>query len=1081
MLKNLFEELNPEQKRAVETTEGPLLILAGAGSGKTKTLTHRIAYLLGENKAEPHNILAVTFTNKAANEMRQRIWSLLYRELAHASAEIPRSFMPFIGTFHGICVRLLRQDGEHIGISPSFVIFDESDRQTAIKQVSKQLMLDEKSFPARSISNLISSAKNELMTPDVFAGTGSGPMHDAAAKVYPLYQRLLKEAQALDFDDLIMRTVRLLESHDEIRHKWQEQFRYVMIDEYQDTNAAQYQLVQLLIGSQQNIAVVGDDWQCILPGSLVDTRAGSQPIEKLKKGDYVRAASGYTKSGFFPVQRTRTFEYKGNLVEVTTASGKKITTTPHHMFFSRWDSTDKYFVYLMHEKQKGFRIGLAKGTRFDGKKNDIGLRVRANQERADAMWILKICSSRAEATYHEAHFAFSYGIPTIVFRADANRSMSITQEQINTLYADIDTKERAKKLLSDTELLFDYPHFRPNAITAQNHSRITINVVLFGDSRTTMRSPWSASRISANTTRKQDLAVFEELGYSVRPGRSSTYRSEVHNLDYGAIEKIVETVQQKKPESEIYRYAFVGKNKQHFTPATHLHPGMLLPVMADDKIVEEKITSVKRISYDGKVYDIDVENVHNYSANGIVSHNSIYSWRGADFKNILNFERDYPDATIIKLEQNYRSTKAILDAAHTIISKNKQRSDKKLWTKASSGNPVKIIQAVNERAEAEAIITRISNATEVKIRQYKDFAVLYRTNAQSRALEELFMRYGIPYRIVGGVRFYDRKEIKDVIAYLRLIFQPEDRVSFERIVNTPTRGIGAKSVQQFFDLVREEGGIEAAFRAVEDSGITPRAKSSLSELHQILEITRAQSSDTSVSFLLESLLRKIRYMEHLDDGSIQGESRQENIKELIGVAKAYDELGLATFLEEVSLISDLDGADFSGNAVTLMTLHAAKGLEFPVVFMAGMEESIFPHSRSLFDQHEMEEERRLCYVGMTRAKEELYLLHATSRMLFGSMQYNLPSRFLSDIDDTQLEATTPFTMPDVTTAPAPPTKDEPTYVPDLSEGDGVSHPVFGDGTVVELDGDIATIYFKQKGPKKINISFAPIKKLSDES
>jgi DNA helicase II / ATP-dependent DNA helicase PcrA len=721
VLQNLFEQLNSEQKRAVETTEGPLLILAGAGSGKTKTLTHRIAYLLGEGKAEPHNILAVTFTNKAANEMRQRIWSLLYSTLSHPDSEIPRSFMPFIGTFHGICVRLLRQDGEHIGVSPSFVIFDESDRQTAIKQVSKRLMIDEKSFPPRSISNLISSAKNELMTPDMFAGSGSGPLHDAAAKVYPLYQELLKEAQALDFDDLIMRTVRLLESHDEVRHKWQAQFRYVMIDEYQDTNSAQYKLVQLLVGKQQNIAVVGDDWQ------------------------------------------------------------------------------------------------------------------------------------------------------------------------------------------------------------------------------------------------------------------------------------------------------------------------------------------------------------------------SIYSWRGADFKNILNFERDYPDATIIKLEQNYRSTKAILDAAHTIISKNKQRSEKKLWTSADKGSPVKIIQAANERAEAEAIINRVSNATEAKLRQYKDFAVLYRTNAQSRALEELFMRYGIPYRIVGGVRFYDRKEIKDIIAYLRLVFQPEDRVSFERIVNTPTRGLGAKSVQQFFDLVREHGGIEAAFRLVDDAGLTPRATSSFKELHRILQETRAQTEDTSVSFVLESLIRKIKYMEYLDDGSIQGESRQENIKELIGVAKAYDELGLATFLEEVSLISDLDGADFSGDAVTLMTLHAAKGLEFPVVFMAGMEESIFPHSRSLFDQHEMEEERRLCYVGMTRAKQELYLLHATSRMLFGSMQHNLPSRFLSEIDDTQLEATASFEMPASPPSSPQPSSDEPTYVPELFEGDAVAHDVFGEGTVVEIDGDIATIYFKQKGPKKINIAFAPVKKLSEQS
>ena len=717
MPNELLDTLNDEQQRAVEKTDGPLLILAGAGSGKTKTLTHRIAYLLQQKLATPEQILAVTFTNKAAQEMRQRIWQLLGQAAYRDDQTIPRSFMPYIGTFHSICVRLLRQDGNHLGIPADFVIFDESDRQTAIKQASKQLHIDEKSFPPRSISYLISSAKNELMSPDAFGGSGSGPLHEAAAKVYPLYQRILKEAHGLDFDDLIMRTVSLLDTHPEVRERWQQQFRYVMIDEYQDTNSAQYKLVRLLTGTQQNIAVVGDDWQ------------------------------------------------------------------------------------------------------------------------------------------------------------------------------------------------------------------------------------------------------------------------------------------------------------------------------------------------------------------------SVYMFRGADFRNILNFERDYPNATIIKLEQNYRSTKAILQAAHEVISKNKNRSEKKLWTNADKGNPVKVVQVANERAEAEAIVRRVQNATEARFRSFRDFAVLYRTNAQSRALEELFIRYGVPYRIVGGVRFYDRKEIKDIIAYLRVLYQPEDRVSLERIINTPTRGLGAKSVQQFFQLISQQGSVSAAFAALDQAGLTPRAQESLAKLDATLSRLRANAAEQSVSFLLESLLARIDYYEYLNDGSIQGQSRQENIKELVGVAKAYDELGLATFLEEVSLISDLDNADFGSNVVTLMTLHASKGLEFPVVFIAGVEESIFPHSRSLFDQQEMEEERRLCYVGMTRAKEELYLLHATGRMLYGSMQHNPPSRFLQDISATELEATSSYQSFELPAQPPAAHDSEPHYVPELEVGDGVQHELFGQGTVVELDGDTATIYFQQKGPKKLNISFAPLKKL----
>lgn len=718
MLDQLFEGLNPEQRRAVETTEGPLLIQAGAGSGKTKTLTHRIAYLIATNKATPFNILAVTFTNKAAKEMRARVADLLGENAEN------RGFMPYMGTFHGICVRLLRQDGEAVGIPRTFVIFDESDRQAAVKQVSKQLMIDEKTFPARTMSGLISSAKNELLDPEEYSRVAQSPAQQTAARIYPLYQRALRDAMALDFDDLINRTVEMLKTRPEIRAKWQQQFRYIMIDEYQDTNAAQYQLVNMLTNDDKNIAVVGDDWQ------------------------------------------------------------------------------------------------------------------------------------------------------------------------------------------------------------------------------------------------------------------------------------------------------------------------------------------------------------------------SIYSWRGADFRNILKFESDFKDCTIIKLEQNYRSTNNILEAAHAVITRNTQRSDKKLWTDAGEGLPVQMVQVGNERAEAEAIIRRIRQGLDTGRYRYRDYAVLYRTNAQSRSIEEGFVHYGIPYRVVGGVRFYDRKEIKDVMAYLRLIFQPEDLVSFERIVNVPARGVGAKSIQNFFAWKQVErlNLLQALQRADECTDLTPKARKALSELGDILASLRTVSEDASVAGLIDSLLRRIDYLHYLGDGTPQGEARQENVKELLSVAQEYQDEGLAGFLEEVALVSDLDSADFDGDAVTLMTLHAAKGLEFPVVFMTGLEESIFPHSRALYDQSEMEEERRLCYVGMTRARRELYMTTASSRMLYGGVQHNPPSRFLSEIDAefSQNEAAT-HSFGDLShgllgnTSAA--SSNEPRYVPDLSEGDGVKHEIFGHGTVMEIEGDTAVIYFKGKGTRKLNISFAPLQKL----
>lgn len=725
----LVRGLNPEQRRAVETTEGPLLIQAGAGSGKTKTLTHRIAYLISTRKASPYNILAVTFTNKAAREMRERVAQLLGEDPDN------RSFMPYMGTFHSICVRILRQDGESIGIPRSFVIWDESDRTSAIKQACKAAMIDEKSFPAKVIGGIISNAKNDMQTPEQLGGAGSAPAERAAAKVYPLYEAALREAAALDFDDLINRTVGMMSGQKEVREKWQKRFRYIMIDEYQDTNAAQYKLVQLMTNANQNIAVVGDDWQ------------------------------------------------------------------------------------------------------------------------------------------------------------------------------------------------------------------------------------------------------------------------------------------------------------------------------------------------------------------------SIYSWRGADFRNILNFEKDYPEATIIKLEQNYRSTKAILDAAHTIITKNTQRSEKRLWTDSNEGMPVQMLQVANERSEGEAIVRRIRNGVDVKSRKYSDFAVLYRTNAQSRTVEENFIHYGIPYRIIGGQRFYDRKEIKDLMAYMRLIYQPEDRVSFQRVANLPARNVGAKSIEKFF--IWKQNNKMTLYQALTEVSecemLTDRAINGLSEFGSLLETMRdLMGSETPPSAILDSIIRRLDYLNLINDGTPAGESRVENVKELLSVAQNYQDEGLETFLEEVSLVSDVDQADTDGNAVTLMTLHAAKGLEFPAVFMVGMEEGVFPHSRALYDQFEMEEERRLCYVGMTRAREELYMLYTVSRMLFGAVQHNPPSRFLSEVDPDFKPASSdayggavtaqfsPQNLPEDNAAEALVDDGEPRYVPEVNEGDMVKHKVFGVGQIVEVQGDTATIYFKGKGAKKLNIAFAPIETMDQQ-
>lgn len=702
----LLEGLNPEQARAVKTTEGPLLILAGAGSGKTKTLTHRIAFILASQKATPFDILAVTFTNKAAEQMRSRVATLLGNDANN------RSFMPFMGTFHSVCVRILRRDGQSVGIPGNFVIWDESDRLAAVKQAAKSLNVDDKKFPPKLLTSLISSAKNEMLTKSQFAGVADGPAGRAAVKVFGAYEDLLKQNGALDFDDLIGRAVRLLKTQILVRQKWQAQFKYVMIDEYQDTNAAQYQLVKLLTGPRGNIAVVGDDWQ------------------------------------------------------------------------------------------------------------------------------------------------------------------------------------------------------------------------------------------------------------------------------------------------------------------------------------------------------------------------SIYSWRGADFRNILNFEKDFAGCSVIKLEQNYRSTKSILDAAHNVISHNEQRSNKKLWTAAAAGSPVQILQVGSERGEAEAIGRYIKSLVDIGARKYSDFALLYRTNAQSRPIEEAFIRFGIPYRIVGGLRFYARKEIKDIVAYLRLIYQPEDSISFGRIVNVPARGLGSKSLQTFHGWRRNRGyGLAEGLRQIEACDkLTPKARAGFLALGDIISSFHSQSQELIPGVLIDALIRRLDYFHYLHDGSPQGEARIENVRELLSVAAGYQDAGLDGFLEEVALVSDIDQADFGADGVTLMTLHSAKGLEFPVVFITGLEENVLPHSRALYDATELEEERRLMYVGMTRAKDELLLTYAISRTLYGGRSGNLPSRFLADVEAVTLSAP-------ALEIGATGFADEPRYVLELAEGDGVQHRLFGLGTVLELQGETATIYFKGKGTKRLNIAFAPLEKL----
>ncbi|HMS32141.1 MAG TPA: 3'-5' exonuclease [Candidatus Saccharibacteria bacterium] len=716
---DILDGLNAQQKEAVLYDNGPLLVLAGAGSGKTKTLTHKIAYLLNSGLRQ-EQILALTFTNKAAKEMRDRIADLLKLNNSY-------SFMPFMGTFHSICVKLLRIDGSNIKINSNFVIYDESDKLAAIKRSLKSLNLSEKDYSPKTISSIISESKNRGLEVNDYALLAKTPIQKVAVEVMVNYQAELKNSGALDFDDLLLKSLNLIKNHNTIREKWRNHFKYILVDEYQDTNQVQYQLIKLLINDSKNICVVGDDWQ------------------------------------------------------------------------------------------------------------------------------------------------------------------------------------------------------------------------------------------------------------------------------------------------------------------------------------------------------------------------SVYSWRGADYTNILNFERDFRDSKVIKLEQNYRSTGNILDIAGKVIAKNKNKADKKLWTDIGEGEPIKLTQASNEIHEADIVVDKIKLSDTLKL---NEIAILYRTNAQSRALEEALMRFNIPYQLIGGTRFYDRKEIKDILSYLNLVYQPDDIASFLRAVNSPSRGLGKVSLDNFLYFLKSNNlSLSQALTELnsKDIKLTPRAIKALSDFKNLIDRLNDLSNGSEVHDLINKIITFSGYKDYLKSSEKNWEERLENLNELVNLAKQYTGYSLDEFLQFTALQTSGDDSKIE-NSVKLMTLHASKGLEFDTVFMVGMEENIFPSSRSLSDLDQLEEERRLCYVGMTRARKRLNLSFATKRLMWGNINYNLPSRFLEEAEldvpsggiNSQNILFGGSGYGYANAKPADPNayfnQEQKPVDNVLSKGDKVKHSLFGIGFVEFTEGSDATITFSS-GRKKLNLEYASLEKL----
>jgi DNA helicase-2/ATP-dependent DNA helicase PcrA len=854
---------------------------------------------------------------------------------------------------------------------------------------------------------------------------------------------------------------------------------------------------------------------------MVTTPHGPRAIETLAIGDVVVGAGGTSTPIPAPIEHVHEGRYEGHLVRVR-AGDSELLATPHHLVPARLVPTSgTYLVYLMWRADRGWRIGRTVGARPIGVDQlKHGLFVRTNQEHADAAWILKICETVAEAAYFESWFAAEYGLPTACFHA-TGRELAMDDAWLERLYRSIDTESRAKVLMEERLLHREFPHHRPqNGIR-----RSTINLTMFSDRRAAVgyhRVQWSSNR----------LDVAERLtaaGVNVRPSKYRSVRYETVFSDYRRALAEAKRVAQLGGLEIRRRMSHDGENFD-LLPVAHLHRGMELLVEREGKLVVATIDEVSFEPYSGAVYDLEVDVAHTYVANGVLVHNSVYKFRGADFRNILQFEDAFPDVTTIVLDQNYRSTQTILDAANAVIANNLERKPKSLWTDSGHGDRIVRYHAEDEGDEATWVAGTATQLHADDAVNWREIAVLYRTNAQSRVIEEAFMRLGLPYKVVGGTRFYDRREVKDAMAYLRAVVNPVDEVSVKRVLNVPKRGVGDASIAKLDAFAAAEAvPFVDAMRRADEAGVTGPAVRGIAAFVALLDRLGELAGTEGVGpgDLLQTAIEESGYLGELEaEDTVEAHGRIENLGELVGSAREFTVLD--EFLEQVSLVADTDDLD-GDDQVVLMTLHSAKGLEFPVVFLVGVEEGIFPHVRALTEPDEMEEERRLAYVGITRAMRRLFLSHAWSRILFGSTQYNPPSRFFDEIPEELVESTgnisgrssygrasyrqrddrgaydrgdpPPYRrrglaadddqaseahrerVVDAALAAGRRTTLQPSNAQDLGLhiGDDVEHPAFGEGVIIDISGvgekAEAVINFAGIGTKHLALAWAPLKKL----
>jgi DNA helicase-2/ATP-dependent DNA helicase PcrA len=1105
----LLASLNPAQREAVIAPPEHRLVLAGAGSGKTRVLTHRIAWLVAAENVSPHSILAVTFTNKAAAEMRGRIEQLI---------NVPVRAM-WVGTFHGIAHRMLRLHWKEARLPQNFQILDADDQQRLVKRVLRGLDMSEEQWPPKQVTAFINAQKEESRRPQHLQDQGDYSQRQLV-RAYTAYQSQCDAAGLVDFAELLLRAFELCRDDAHIQAHYRHRFRHILVDEFQDTNTLQYAWLRVLAGDSGILFAVGDDDQCLAAGTPVALADGStKPIEQVCAGDEVLSAYGSGK--FRPAKVTERVRLgrRSNLLELRTRGGRRIVSTPEHTHFAGYllgETPQTYFSYLMFKRGVGYRLGTSQVYTRGQARPMLGFKQRCLQEHADALWVLGTHASENEARAEEMLLSLRYGLPTLPFvarKGGSSNGLVHDAKLIEHVFRSLDTASSAERLLSDRKLDVRAPHHRPQS---RNSNRRNVVVTLCGDRRGT----WPMHRISIVGNDEAGRAALCSIGLSVRPAKagSASWRFETCRRNFGELMEIAERAR-KVLDGDLLLQGNLNGRSLPFIKASSVRPGMAV-VTADGHI--DIVTDIHPAEITCEVYDLNIAATHNFVAGGIVTHNSIYSWRGARVENMMRLSKDFPGCEVIRLEQNYRSTGTILKAANGLITKNTARLGKNLWTEDGEGEAIQLYAAFNEYDEAEFVVNRMKEHLEGRCR-YSDLAVLYRSNAQSRVLEETLIRNRIPYRIYGGLRFFERMEVKDALAYLRLLANRDDDTSFERAVNTPARGIGATTIDRLRLLAQEQG--RPLWQTARAAGTTlGRSAGNLKQFLDLIDGLALDVAGQPLSKAMEATIARSGLREHyMKEKGEQSEARLENLDELVNAARSFEnpfgrsegeeELDpLNAFLAHAALEAGERQAGEGEDSVQLMTLHSAKGLEFPIVFLVGMENGLFPHQRAMQDGS-IEEERRLCYVGITRARRQLYLSYAEVRRIHGVEQLGSPSLFLREIPSECVVETRPRTgvlRPSFGGAPRPygggagghghgARENSPRYggayaaasrapAAGNSEGPGgfklgarVRHEKFGEGTILSFDGDgdrtRVEIRFRDGGTKWLMLSYAHLQAL----